>query len=182
LSFVVPKAKWGKDKGISLDTAKKDEKVFERIRKHVKEEFGSDIKEWDWGGRKGEIEAFRYRMEDALRSVTGKRVMEARREEVRRELLNSEKLKAHFAANPLDFSFVRHDTPLHPTRIQPHMKHVPQYLMPKIAQVPLAKDEGEGLVPFANRSRGRGGFRGRGGRGGGRGGRGGKKVNPLKNF
>ncbi len=93
LSFVVPKSKWGKDKGISLDSARKDEKVFERIRSHIKEEFGNDIKEWDWGGRKGEIEAFRYRMEDALRAVTGKRVMEARREEVRRELLNSEKLK-----------------------------------------------------------------------------------------
>lgn len=93
LSFVVPKGKWGKDKGISLDTAKRDEKVFERIRAHVKDEFGSEIKEWDWGGRKGEIEAFRYRMEDALRAVTGKRVMEARREELRRELLNSDKLK-----------------------------------------------------------------------------------------
>jgi hypothetical protein len=32
-------------------------------------------------------------MEDALRSVTTKRVSDARREEVRRELLNSEKLK-----------------------------------------------------------------------------------------
>ncbi len=63
------------------------------------------------------------------------------------------------------------------------MKHVPQYLMPKIAQVPLSKDDGEEAhVPFANRGRGGGrGGRGRG-RGGARGGRGGKKANPLKKF
>lgn len=89
LSFVVPASEWGKDKVVSLESAKKDERVFARIKKHAE----GEIKEWDWGGRRGEIEGFRYRMEDALRSVTGKRVVEARREEVRREMLNSEKLK-----------------------------------------------------------------------------------------
>jgi hypothetical protein len=67
--------------------------VFERIKRYAKEEMLSEIQEWDFGGRKGEIEGFRYRMEDALKAVTTKRVQEARRDEVRRELLNSEKLK-----------------------------------------------------------------------------------------
>lgn len=65
------------------------------------------------------------------------------------------------------------------------MKHVPTYLMPKIASAPLVEEGVEGHVPFASRGRGRG--RGRGGRGGrggggavGRGG--GKKSNPLKTF
>lgn len=93
LSFVVPKEQWGKDKGVSLKSAAQDEEVWARIRKRVKEDEGGELKEWDWGGRKGEIEGFRYRMEGALRAVTGKRVEEARREEVRKELLNSEKLK-----------------------------------------------------------------------------------------
>ncbi|GMK57744.1 hypothetical protein CspeluHIS016_0405780 [Cutaneotrichosporon spelunceum] len=177
LSFIVPKDKWGKDKGVSLKTAKQDEEVFNRIKARVKAESGAEIKEWDWGGRRGEIEGFRYRMEDALRAVTSKRVQDARREEVRRELLNSEKLKHHFAANPLDLAFLRHDAPLHAGRTSRHLKHVPGYLMPKIAALPTGGDVGDGRhIPFAKR--GRGGGRGRGGRGG-RGGKG-RKVDPLK--
>jgi superfamily II DNA/RNA helicase len=94
LSLVVPKKGVSKDKQIHLDSAKQDEKTFQKIKEHVKEDMGADIKEWDFGGRKKEIEGFRYRMEDALKAVTAKRVQEARREELRRELLNSEKLKA----------------------------------------------------------------------------------------
>jgi ATP-dependent RNA helicase DDX56/DBP9 len=93
LSFVVPKEKWGKDRAVSLKSAERDEEAWERIKARVAKEGGGEMKEWDWGGRKSEIEGFRYRMEDALRAVTAKRVQEARREEVRRELLNSEKLK-----------------------------------------------------------------------------------------
>ena len=93
LSFVVPTAEFGKDRHVSLKSAEKDEFVWEKIKTKVRAESGTEMKEWDWGGRKGEIEGFRYRMEDALKAVTGKRVADARREEVRRELLNSEKLK-----------------------------------------------------------------------------------------
>ncbi|WRT64337.1 ATP-dependent RNA helicase DBP9 [Kwoniella shivajii] len=178
LSFVVPKAKWGKDRVVSIKSAQKDEVVWEKIKERVKKDSGSEIKEWDWGGRKGEIEGFRYRMEDALKAITGKRVAEARREEVRRELLNSEKLKAHFAANPLDLSYLRHDTPLHPARQQTHLKHVPNYLMPKIAALPTGGGDVMDGARISYSKRGRGGFRGRGGKTGG--GRGGKKVDPLK--
>ncbi|WVW82491.1 ATP-dependent RNA helicase DBP9 [Kwoniella bestiolae CBS 10118] len=184
LSFVVPREKWGKDRNVSVKSAEKDEIVWEKIKDRVKRDSGSEIKEWDWNRK--EIEGFRYRMEDALKSVTGKRVQEARREEVKRELLNSEKLKAHFAANPLDLSYLRHDTPLHPARQQTHLKHVPNYLMPKIAALPTGTgDVSDGAhIGYSKRGRGGGGgFRGRGGAGGrgGRGGRGGgKKVDPLK--
>lgn len=93
LSFIVPQSQWGKDRAVSLKSARDDEVVWARIVARVKKEDGGEVREWDWGGKRGEVEGFRYRMEDALRSVTGKRVAEARREEVRRELLNSEKLK-----------------------------------------------------------------------------------------
>jgi len=93
LSFIVPRKDYGKDRHVSVKSAEKDEQIWEKIKDKVKKENGSEMKEWDWGGRKGEIEGFRYRMEDALKAVTGKRVADARREEVRRELLNSEKLK-----------------------------------------------------------------------------------------
>jgi ATP-dependent RNA helicase DDX56/DBP9 len=66
------------------------------------------------------------------------------------------------------------------------MKHVPKYLMPKVAtaSTTAASEKGEGatFVPFSKgKVRGRG--RGRGGKFGGGGGRGGKKKNdPLKKF
>lgn len=69
------------------------------------------------------------------------------------------------------------------------MKHVPKYLMPKVATAAatVANTEmaegADAFVPFSKgRSRGRGRGRGRGKFGGG-GGRGGKKKNdPLKKF
>lgn len=71
------------------------------------------------------------------------------------------------------------------------MKHVPQYLLPRIAPVTGDKDDPVGapttqnaFVPFKkDPARGKGRGRGRGGRGGGNGGRGGKKKSdPLKKF
>lgn len=70
------------------------------------------------------------------------------------------------------------------------MKHVPKYLMPRMAPVPGAEvvstqpgnEGGEGFVPFNKTgARGRGRGRGRGGRGGAAG-RGHKKADPLKKF
>lgn len=100
ISFVVPAAlhgveKKGQVKGISFELARRDERV-QRIRE------GSglgEMREWEWGGRRGKVEGFRYRVEDALRAVPGKAVRDARREEVRRELLNSEELKVRLSCS-----------------------------------------------------------------------------------
>ncbi|KAG6813875.1 hypothetical protein H0H92_006282 [Tricholoma furcatifolium] len=186
LSFVVPEDEWGKNKVVGcLPSAKGDENVFVKIEKEQAAR-GSKIKEYNFDMK--QVEAFRYRMEDALRSVTRSAIKEARVKELKAEILNSDKLKAHFEDNPLDLEFLRHDKPLHPTRIQPHMKHIPKYMLPKIAPVPGTQsgEEAEtakpGFVPFKKgsntRERGRG--RGRGGRGGSRGGK--KKSDPLKKF
>lgn len=98
--------------------------------------------------------------------------------------------QAHFEDNPNDLEFLKHDKPLHPTRVQPHMKHVPKYLMPKMATASTpasCKEKGEGaaFVPFSKgkvrgRGRGRGGKFGGGSGGGGRSGK--KKNDPLKKF
>ncbi|GAA6022050.1 hypothetical protein JCM11491_004733, partial [Sporobolomyces phaffii] len=105
---------------------------------------------------------------------------------------------AHFEDNPRDLAFLRHDKPLHPSRVQPHLKHVPGYLMPRIAAVGSSDaavannveansssngdrtDGGAnggpgGQVPFHKPgTRSARGAAGAGGRGGGRGGRGGR--------
>ncbi|KAF8909306.1 P-loop containing nucleoside triphosphate hydrolase protein [Gymnopilus junonius] len=188
LSFVVPKDLWGKNKvNGCLPSAEHDETVFSKIEKEQAAR-GSKIKEYNFDMK--QVEAFRYRMEDALRSVTRSAIREARVKELKTEILNSDKLKAHFEDNPLDLEFLRHDKPLHPTRIQSHMKHVPKYLLPRIAPVPGApvddetEQQSKGFIPFRKDStRGKARGRGRGGRGGGSGGRGGKKKSdPLKKF
>ncbi|KIK82843.1 hypothetical protein PAXRUDRAFT_832130 [Paxillus rubicundulus Ve08.2h10] len=186
LSFVVPKDQWGKNKVVGcLESAKNDEVIFAKVEREQAAR-GSKIKEYKFDMH--QVEAFRYRMEDALRSVTRSAIKEARIKELKTEILNSEKLKAHFEDNPLDLEYLRHDKPLHPTRIQSHMKHVPKYLLPRIAPV-TGTEEGEdtlsepkiGFAPFKKTFwRGRG--QGRGGKGWVNNGRGKKKSNPLKKF
>ncbi|XP_077442013.1 putative ATP-dependent RNA helicase DDX56 [Vanacampus margaritifer] len=77
------------------------------------------------------VEGFRYRCRDAMRSVTKQALREARLKEIKKELLNSEKLKTYFEDNPRDLQLLRHDQDLHPAVIKPHLKNVPEYLIPE---------------------------------------------------
>lgn len=95
-----------------------------------------------------EIEGFRYRAQDALRAVTKSAVKEARLKEIKSEILNSEKLKAYFEDNPRDLQVLRHDKDLHPTRIQPHLKNVPEYLVPPTLRPSMAKSSRKRRRPF----------------------------------
>ena len=78
-----------------------------------------------------EIETFRYRIEDVLKSVTATTIKELRLAEIRREILNSTKLKQYFQENPNDLKILRHDKAVtHPIRQKEHLKSVPEYLVP----------------------------------------------------
>ncbi|XP_059894897.1 probable ATP-dependent RNA helicase DDX56 [Gadus macrocephalus] len=79
-----------------------------------------------------QIEGFRYRCRDAMRSVTKQGVKEARLREIKQELLNSEKLKTYFEDNPRDLQLLRHDKDLYPAVVKPHMKNIPDYLVPEV--------------------------------------------------
>lgn len=93
LSFVVPADEWGKHKVVGrVESTKNDEKVFERIEKEQAAR-GSKLKEYAFDMKM--VEAFRYRMEDALRAVTRSAIKEARIKELKTEILNSDKLKVH---------------------------------------------------------------------------------------
>ncbi|XP_015423711.1 PREDICTED: probable ATP-dependent RNA helicase DDX56 isoform X1 [Myotis davidii] len=74
--------------------------------------------------RMEEIEGFRYRCRDAMRSVTKQAIREARLKEIKEELLHSERLKTYFEDNPRDLQLLRHDLPLHPAVVKPHLGHV----------------------------------------------------------
>jgi ATP-dependent RNA helicase DDX56/DBP9 len=94
LSFVLPRTKWGKDKAVGcVESTKNDEVVFNKIEQEQAAR-GSKIKEYHFDMK--QVEAFRYRMEDALRAVTKVAIKEARIKELKMEILNSDKLKVRF--------------------------------------------------------------------------------------
>jgi ATP-dependent RNA helicase DDX56/DBP9 len=74
------------------------------------------------------IEALRYRAEDVFRTVGRHAVREARIRELRGELLNSERLAAHFEDNPEDLNLLRHDGSLARLSSSQHLRHLPAYL------------------------------------------------------
>ena len=75
-----------------------------------------------------QTEALRYRAEDTARSVGKTAVREARVRELKSELLNSERLAAHFEDNPEDLNLLKHDVSLSKTAPAPHLSHLPGYL------------------------------------------------------
>lgn len=127
LSFVVPAEHYHKHKPTTLTSAQHDEEVLDQITR-LQQKKGKEVKDYHFDMK--QVESFRYRMNDALRAVTRVAIREARTRELRQELLKSEKLKRHFEENPDDLHHLRHDGELRAARIQPHLKHVPEYLMP----------------------------------------------------
>lgn len=175
LSFVIPAEQYRKHKPTSIESAKDDEKVLAKIIKHQGKK-GKEVKPYNFDMK--QVESFRYRMNDALRAVTGIAIREARTRELRQELVKSEKLKRHFEENPEDLYHLRHDGELRPARVQSHLKHVPDYLLPKEGKKALTGDVGFiGLrkttenrirkARMANKGRKKNG---------------GRKIDPLKTF
>jgi len=84
-----------------------------------------------------EIDCFRYRVEDVRRAVTHVAVREAQISDVKKEMLNSEKLRAHFEDNPRDLNILEHDKSVGKARIQPHLGTIPTYLVPAAMQAQI---------------------------------------------
>lgn len=179
LSFIIPISEQGESKAVGcVENTQYDEMIWERIEKGEKAG-GRSVQEFKFDMT--QVEAFRYRMGDALRSVTKSAIKEARVKELKAEILSSEKLKVHFEDHPLDLEYLRHDKPLHPMRVQPHMKHVPKYLLPNVAQVASLENEGSSGLRASFVPTKRPSMRGRGRRSGNvRGHK--KKIDPLKKF
>eukprot|EP01116_Phalansterium_solitarium_P005837 TRINITY_DN1800_c0_g1_i2.p1 TRINITY_DN1800_c0_g1~~TRINITY_DN1800_c0_g1_i2.p1 ORF type:complete len:584 (-),score=270.38 TRINITY_DN1800_c0_g1_i2:2909-4660(-) len=80
------------------------------------------------------IDAFRYRVDDMLRSVTRAAVKQARLKELKTEIINSDKLKTHFEENPRELQLLKHDKTLQQNKVKPHLKFIPTYLVPAALQ------------------------------------------------
>ncbi|KAE9606832.1 putative RNA helicase [Lupinus albus] len=94
---------------------------------------------------KNVVESLRYRAEDVAKSVTKIAVRESRAQDLRNEILNSEKLKAHFESKPRELDLLKHDKLLSKNAPPTHLRDVPDYLLDKTTKeakqmVKLARD------------------------------------------
>lgn len=176
LSFVIPKELYRKHKPTTVLSAKEDERILAKIMKNQAKK-GKEVKPYNFDMK--QVDAFRYRMGDALRAVTSVAVREARTRELRQELIKSEKLKRHFEENPSDLHHLRHDGELRPARVQSHLKHVPDYLLPKEGRKAITGDVG--FIGIRSTNEGRKKRRMSAGKGKSKK-SGGRKSDPLKTF
>ncbi|KAF2803225.1 ATP-dependent RNA helicase-like protein dbp9 [Mytilinidion resinicola] len=177
ISFVVPKEHYRKHRPTTFPSTEHDEEVMAKIIAS-QEKKGKSIQPLKIDDKR--LEPFRYRLADALRAVTRIAVREARVRELRIELLTSDKLKRHFEENPELKQQLRHDGELRAVRSQPHLKHVPDYLLPGGKQ---AAQDNVGFIGMGKsnenrirKARMQNKARGKGKRPGG------KNADPLKTF
>ena len=72
------------------------------------------------------------RVEDVKRGINKKLIKDTRVMELRREALNSAKLKMHFEDNPQELKMLQHGAATKLIRPQPHLKDIPDYLIPDV--------------------------------------------------
>ena len=127
LSFVVPAFEYRKHKQLSFPTTQHDEAVLVAIRA-AQEKRGKKVEDYTFDMQP--LQALWYRVSSALKVITPGAVRQTRLKELREELLKSEKLKRHLEENPEDLRWLRHDQETRMARVQPHLKILPDYLIP----------------------------------------------------
>ncbi|KMZ61290.1 ATP dependent RNA helicase [Zostera marina] len=108
-----------------------DEKVNEEIKLLLgSEEEGSSssIEAYPFLTKEA-VEGLRYRAEDVSKGVTKLAIRESRAQDLRKEILNSTKLKSHFKDNPKDLELLKHDKELSKKPPPPHLREIPEYLL-----------------------------------------------------
>lgn len=75
------------------------------------------------------VESFRYRLNDVMKTVSLFSIREARYEEIRREILASQKLQTFFQNNPREQELLKHDRNLMRKPLFQTLKVVPDYLV-----------------------------------------------------
>eukprot|EP00095_Tigriopus_kingsejongensis_P008864 maker-scaffold15_size728074-snap-gene-5.14 protein:Tk08864 transcript:maker-scaffold15_size728074-snap-gene-5.14-mRNA-1 annotation:"probable atp-dependent rna helicase ddx56-like" len=126
----------GNKRGTALSlVAGREIEMLAEVEAHLKEQMGVCEDDEDvfkaYKFRMEELDGFKYRARDAWRAVTKIAVREARLKEIKHEILNSTKLRAHFEENPRDIQILRHDKALHTVKHQAHLKNVPDYIVPQ---------------------------------------------------
>ncbi|XP_012215889.2 probable ATP-dependent RNA helicase DDX56 [Linepithema humile] len=121
----------GKNQGTALSfVSLRERPLMEEVEKQLKHTYNRESLFRTYQFKLEEVEGFRYRAKDAWKAVTRIAVREARLKEIKQEVMNCEKLKSYFADNPRDFQSLRQDKALHTVKLQPHLKYVPDYIVP----------------------------------------------------
>ncbi|KYN28152.1 putative ATP-dependent RNA helicase DDX56, partial [Trachymyrmex cornetzi] len=121
----------GKNQGTVLSfVAVKEKPLMEEVEQELKHTYNCENLFKIYQFKLEEMEGFRYRAKDAWKAVTRIAVREARLKEIKQEVINCEKLKSYFEDNPRDLKSLRQDKTLHTVKLQPHLKDVPEYIIP----------------------------------------------------
>ncbi|XP_053978032.1 probable ATP-dependent RNA helicase DDX56 [Hylaeus volcanicus] len=121
----------GKNQGTALSfIAIKERPLLDNVEEQLKHCYNSDKLFKTYQFKLEEVEGFRYRAKDAWKAVTRIAVREARLKEIKQEVLTCAKLKSYFEDNPRDLQSLRQDKALHTVKLQPHLKDVPEYIVP----------------------------------------------------
>ena len=108
-----------------------DNKKFEKVKKALESVSGEDVlKAYQF--KMDELDGIKYRSREAVRAITQNAIKEARLSEIKRELINSEKLETFFKQHPKDLKVLRSDasTVTHLQSQQPQLKDLPDYIIP----------------------------------------------------
>ena len=122
-------ARGGKSGNVLSFVRSNDLPLLEQVQSLLKEE-GRSIDPFDFN--LDIMEGFRYRCTDVFNSVGKPAVQQARIKELKSEILNSKKLRAHFEDNPVDVEMLKHDRSLSSSSKFTHLKHIPLYLQPDV--------------------------------------------------
>lgn len=129
--------------GLALSFVSPDEyDQFINVEKFLEEKVEITLRPFSF--RIDIVEGFRYRVDDALYTITKPKILAARRAEIKREILNSKKLDEYFKKNPNDKIAIKHDFNSQNKFTLQSMKFIPDYLIPdalksNIAMIPSAK-------------------------------------------
>jgi len=116
-----------KGSALSLVVTNKEEPLLEETVK-IRQADGADIKPYTMNTHV--IDSFRYRAEDVLKDISPTSIKDARTKEIEVEMMNSAKLKSHFAENPKELELLRHAVVLQKKEQKhfSHLKSLPEYL------------------------------------------------------
>ena len=120
----------GTNSGTALSfVSSKEENYLQQLEEKLSKNGEIVLKSYQF--KMSEIDTFRYRVNGVMKSITKLAIRNARVKEIKTEIFNSTKLQTYFEENPRDLEVLRHDKHLQPKQIEPSMKYIPPYLVPK---------------------------------------------------
>ena len=120
----------GANTGTALSlVSSKEEEYLKQLEERLSKNGEVVLKSYQF--KMSEIETFKYRVNGVMKSITKLAIRNARIKEIKTEIFNSTKLQTYFEDNPRDLEVLRHDRHLQPKQIEPSMRYIPPYLVPK---------------------------------------------------